>query len=201
MSARQAIAEVGFEEMLGHRNVYKGTDLHKGIIKAYTHSDTTKGKVAAEYINAARNSLRVELEAKSNGKKMKVEFMSFIRRVVLRAVIEVFIGQFFLDGWDEFNFIDEFMKFQDDLEDATAKSAVMPRMIALPLLLLPLKRRRLKLERIISRRLNDALPESGIGFWLAAVLDEGHDFDVIAQFIIGLLFAGENYIVLYLVLI
>ena len=140
-------------------------------------------------IKSVRGALQIETSTTLKSHE-KVEFMSLIRRVTLRSVIENFIGSFFLDGWD-FNFIEEYMEFQDILEDVTAKSAVMPRSLALPLLLWPFRRQRLKLENIILNRLEDTLPnihKKQLGFWLA----ELHDFDLdeISQFIIGLLFAG-----------
>lgn len=194
MSARRAVADVGFEEMLGHLNVYRGTDLHKGIIKGWTRSD--EARVVGEYISAARSALRVET-LRSGGQQQRVEFMSFVRRVILRAVIDIFIGPFFLRGW-EFNLIEQFMAFQDDLEDCTAKSAVLPRKLALPLFLLPLKRRRLRLEQIIAKRLNDALeitvPKDEVGFWLVAV-KESHSVEEVAELIVGLLFAGTYMLV------
>lgn len=64
------------------------------------------------------------------------------------------------------------MKFQDDLEDATAKSAVMTRALALalPLLLCSLKMRRLRIEKIIMKQLEDTLGNSlkiELGFWMS----------------------------------
>ena len=217
MSARVAVANVGFEEMLGYDNVHLGTDLHKGIVKGLftaryndSNDSSNEGDIVHDFIETVQSALQTETTgaAKSHvnnqqHKQSKVEFMMFIRKVTLRSVIEYFIGRFFLHDWKDFNFIEEYMKFQDDLEDSTAKSAVMPRKLALPLLLWPLKRRRLKLEHIIAKRLEDSIPKlkdtmpnisnskEEIGFWLAAI-KEDYSFGEIAHFIVGLLFAGKS---------
>jgi hypothetical protein len=83
------------------------------------------------------------------------------------------------------------MKFQDDLEDVTAKSVILPRFVSLPLLLWPLARRRQKLQEIIAKRLKSTNPPSeDCGFWLKEV-QTTHSLDEIAEFIVGLLFAGK----------
>jgi cytochrome P450 len=199
MSAREAIADIGFEETLGYLNVYQGTDLHKGIVKGLWHSNGDTQVTG--FIQAVRNSLTMESASSSTPKSgnKKVEFLSFVRRVILRASIERFIGSSFLDGWDDFSFIEVFMKFQDDLEDVTAKAAVMPQIIASPLLLSPLKRRRLNLQKVISKRLqticsigdDTTASKQHRGFWLAEIKDSYHP-DEIAELIIGLLFAAHK---------
>jgi len=190
MSARQAVADIGFEEMLGYLNVYKGTDLHKGIIKALWYHDPSKQ--VSRWIKSVKKSLQKEAFSKEG---QQVEFMKLIRRVTLRVSVEQFIGEFFLDNWeDDFDFIEVFMKFQDDLEDATAKSVVMPDYVALPFLLWPLKRRRLQFQSRISQRLQHALTDMSpeqYGFWLAKVKDSYHP-DEVSEFIVGLLFAGTQ---------
>ncbi|KAL7527737.1 hypothetical protein ACHAXR_007601 [Thalassiosira sp. AJA248-18] len=191
MSARRAVAVIGMEESLGYDNVHRGTDLHKAIVKGFWHSKESE-RVAVGFIEVLRNSLRIETSSLAN-QQQQVEFITLIRRVTLRAVIEYFIGSFFLDRWD-FNFIEEFMKFQEELEDVTAKTAVMPRALALPLLLWPLRRRRLKLEQLITKRLEENLPKTSneeLGFWLVAARYSNCPGEV-AHFIIGLLFAAHK---------
>mmetsp|Transcript_30338 Transcript_30338/g.72692 ORF Transcript_30338/g.72692 Transcript_30338/m.72692 type:complete len:344 (+) Transcript_30338:513-1544(+) len=125
--------------------------------------------------------------------KKNTDLMKFVRRVLLTATIDRFIGSFFIDSW-EFDFVDVFMKFQDDLEDVTAKSVVLPRFVALPLLLWPLARRRRKLQEIIAQRLKNTRPHDtskDCGFWLNEI-QNSHSFDEIAELIVGLLFAAHK---------
>mmetsp|Transcript_30758 Transcript_30758/g.46643 ORF Transcript_30758/g.46643 Transcript_30758/m.46643 type:complete len:493 (+) Transcript_30758:79-1557(+) len=198
LSARQAVADIGFEEMLGYLNVYKGTDVHKGIVKGLLHNRTTSSEqVVSGWIQSIQRSLKHETAL--NKEPQKVDFMKFIRRVVLRVSIDQFIGAFFLEKdecWEDgFDFIEVFMNFQDDLEDVTAKSVVLPRAAALPLLLWPLKRRRHRLQQRISKRLEYVLKHNGslekYGFWLADLKDKFHP-DEIAELIVGLLFAAHK---------
>lgn len=188
LSARQAVADVGFEHMLGPLNVHQGTDLHKGIVKGMWHDDADEN--VRVLIQSIRDALHCESSKLLESEKKNVDFMKFIRRVLLRTTIDRFIGPFFLDSW-EFDFIDVFMKFQDDLEDVTAKSVLLPSFIALPLLLRPFARRREALQKIIAQRLRDTEPQQSkdSGFWLGAIRDS-HSFENIAQLVVGLLFAG-----------
>ncbi|CAJ1935269.1 unnamed protein product [Cylindrotheca closterium] len=195
-SARQAVADVGFEQMLGPLNVHKGTDLHKGIVKGMWHDDADAH--VRLLIQSIRQALQVEsTESKRiqpDAKKYNADFMKFIRRVLLRTTIDRFIGSFFLDSWENFDFIDVFMKFQDDLEDVTAKSVILPRFLSLPLLLWPLARRRQKLQITIAERLKKTKPDAkDCGFWLNEVqTTRTHSIDDIAEFIVGLLFAAHK---------
>lgn len=188
LSARHAIADIGFEQMLGYLNVYKGTDLHKGIVKGLWHTNASQHVVG--FIQSIGTALKQETELLSD---KKTEFMKLIRRVLLRSTIDRFIGSFFLKDW-KFDFIKSFMEFQDDLEDVTAKSVVMPKAVALPLLLWPKARRRLALQKIISKRLQEtsALQKESSGFWLSEIVQDKHRVDEIAEFIVGLLFAGTS---------
>jgi hypothetical protein len=90
LSARHAIADIGFEQMLGYLNVYKGTDLHKGIVKGLWHTNASQHVVG--FIQSIGTALKQETELLSD---KKTEFMKLIRRVLLRSTIDRFIGSFF----------------------------------------------------------------------------------------------------------
>eukprot|EP00980_Cylindrotheca_fusiformis_P009840 scaffold2177_cov115-Cylindrotheca_fusiformis.AAC.5 len=187
LSARQAVADIGFEQTLGYLNVHIGTDLHKGIVKGLWHSNASEH--VAALTQSIQSAMQDEVES-SLGKK--TEFMKLVRRVLLRTTIDQFIGSFFLKDW-KIDFITKFMKFQDDLEDVTAKAVVMPRVVALPLFLWPLARRRVALQQKISKRLQEtsSLHHESSGFWLSDVKDK-HHLDEIAELIVGLLFAAHK---------
>ena len=186
LSARQAVADMGFEQMLGHKNVHKGTDIHKPIVKSFLHSTD----VVVGSIKSIKKALQLEITEKTTN---QVEFMTLIRKVFLRAVIDQLISpDFVAEDWD-FPFIEQFMAFQDDLEDATAKSAVLPRFLALTLFLWPIQRRRLKLQITISQRIHTILNNgSTLGFWLNTIHKDGYSEDEISEFIVGLLFAAHK---------
>ncbi|KAG7338144.1 cytochrome P450 [Nitzschia inconspicua] len=221
LSARQAVADIGFEQTLGILNVHEGTSLHKGIIKGYMMTQQqikhkqNQGKGNDVWIMALRESMQLELQQqqqKQQGSKDgdTVEFFHFIRRVMLRTTIHVFLGSSFLHQWSQFDFIHAFMEFQDTLEDVTAKSVILPKPLALVLLLWPLQRKRLELQRIIEKRLKDIhkidttvtncsnSTTTTTGFWLHALqtehgYDDGDDsISKIAELIVGLLFAAHK---------
>ena len=209
LSAKQAVADIGFEQTLGTLNVYEGTTLHKGIIKGHlvlSGGNGDKDQVVVQWTRAIQQGIQQETIP---GKKC--EFFHWMRRVMLRTTIDVMIGKAFLqlenqgDGVDDVDFMDTFMQFQDTLEDVTAKAVVLPRIIALNCFLLPLERRRQQLQKVIEKRLEHILqqkPKHGdysksinsIGFWLQEALidDKQYSLADISEFIVGLLFAAHK---------
>jgi sterol 14-demethylase len=190
MSAKHAVAEIGFEQSLGHNNVHEGTEIHKGIVKGIWL--TNPNQQVQQWIVAIESALEQEVAA--SDRKHQVEFFQLVRRVVLRATIDRMISPVFLSSWD-FKFLDEFMSFQDTLEDVTAKSVVLPRWLALPALLWPLQRRRETLQAKIAVHLKDNILKSSnpqpLGFWLQE-LHGSHSPEAIAEYIVGLLFAAHK---------
>jgi cytochrome P450 len=184
LSARQAVADIGFNETLGKLNVYQGTDIHKGIVKAVWQKDPK------EHVEGWVESLRSSMELET-GDGSHFELFQLIRRVVLRASIDRMVSPEFLNGFSDF--LDDFMSFQDCLEDVTAKAVILPRWIALPGLLMPVQRRREKLQTKIVKRLDELLATSSprIGFWLAELYPK-HSTKDIAEYIVGLLFAAHK---------
>jgi cytochrome P450 len=184
LSARQAVADIGFDVTLGTLNVHKGTDLHKGIVKAMWQKDPL------EHVEAWETSLRSSIETETNGVG-QLELFQLVRRVILRSCVERMISPEFLVGYS--SFLDDFMGFQDQLEDVTPKAVVLPRWIALPVLLWPVKLRRERLQANIARRLDGLLatPSPSLGFWLAEMHPK-HSTKDIAEYIVGLLFAAHK---------
>ena len=195
-SARQAVADLGFEQTLGRRNVHQGTDLHKGIIKGLGWSSSSSSSTNSPriWMESIQTAIRVEQQSQSQSSE-NVDWFPFIRRVILRATIEQMIGSAFLQSWDDFSFVTEFMSFQDTLEDVTAKAVVLPRWLAMPTMLLPLKRRRERLQQIIQKRLQVILSSNNdslaLGFWLDELKDK-YQVEEIAEFVVGLLFAAHK---------
>jgi hypothetical protein len=238
-SARQPLADIGFEQMLGYRNVHVGTDLHKRIIKStmFRGSPTWEQSEVHNVFHSVKRACREEVECLQNNSKKGASFFKvnheqmptkglkikdlfhFVRRVVLRAAMERFVGDALVRAP---GLLEEFMVFQDALEDATAQAVVLPRAIGLVAFLWPVERKRLALQRRIAKLLkihylrsdhnpksnqtdnNDHeqdqsqqtqdLPNCEAGFWLQEVMKEkpNHSVDEIAEFIVGLLFAAHK---------
>lgn len=199
LSARQAVADLGFEETLGLLNVYSGTDLHKGIVKGIWHKDPQSQM--EQWRTSIRTSLQIETKDDGNHHSHTFDFFQFIRRVILRSCIDRMISPKFLDDGMS-NFLDEFMEFQDELEDVTAKAVVLPKWIARPALLLPVKRKRLQLQAKITKRLDELFllqaktPSSSssvLGFWLEEFhTSKQHSTKEIAEYMVGILFAAHK---------
>ena len=207
-SARQAVADIGFEQTLGYNNVHVGTDVHKRIIKSVLFEGKSRWNQIEVplFFNAIQYSFHEEirlLQAKSsrgganNYKVNAPDLFHFIRRIMLRVNMERMIGrQLVLEP----NLLEEFMVFQDKLEDSTAQAAVLPRSIALVTCLWPVQRKRLAVQRRIAKVLEAHYypnkwknNESDIGFWLQEILVEGKlSAEEISEYIVGLLFAAHK---------
>lgn len=193
-SARQAVANVGFLQLLGSLNVHTGADVHKGIVKGVWHSNPNQQ--VQMWLKSLEKSLSIEVEISTTATtdNKKYDLLPLLRRVFLRAVISHMISPDFLENWT-FPFLQEYMEFQDILEEATAKAVVLPRWIALPAFLWPVQRRRHKLQQTIVKRLHELQKQqqdpSSMGYWWEDVKDH-HSTDEIAELIVGLLFAAHK---------
>jgi len=194
MSARTAVAELGFEQTLGKRNVSgESIDFLKKAIKSVWHKDPS-GQVQG-WKRAIERAMEKEVAA-SNAEKL--DFLHLNRRVLLRAVIEHMICPEMLDKskWDDgFDFLHEYMNFQDMLEDVTAKAGVIHRCIALPIFLWPAQRRRLHLQKKIEQHLKLHIlhdTSAKTGFWLHEMIKNKFNAPEIAEFTIALLFAAHK---------
>lgn len=170
LSARKAVAAVGFVETLGADNVFHGTDFHKRVIKENPIRNDT------HYVSTIYTAL-------SCFPPGDVEFLGLVRRCVLRAVIDDMLGASLLQA--DPGFVEAFVRFQDHVEDATAKAAVLPRPIALVLHLWPVALRRM----LLTRRLRSTIL-LGDGPWARAYRERAIDANLAATFTLGLLFAG-----------
>jgi cytochrome P450 len=203
LSARQAVADIGFEETLGTLNVHQGTDLHKGIVKGVWQRNPAEQFLG--WRTALQKALQLEIFGTVDGDAVgdrtttNVELFQLVRRVVLRATVDRMIGPKFLDGTQDDVFLKEFMAFQDQLEDVTAKAVVLPRWFALPALLWPVRKQRETLQGRIVERLNGILltdtdgegSTTTQGFWLAQMYPR-YSITDIAEYIVGLLFAAHK---------
>jgi hypothetical protein len=128
LSARQAVAAVGFEQTLGSYSVHHGTDMHKRIIKDTLHG---KGKLDAEipFLHAAvRRAFETEFgfatheaatedgdggggDAPAPASIAVSDLLSAVRRCVLRATVERLLGAAVLRLGGE-ALVTDFMRFQ-----------------------------------------------------------------------------------------
>lgn len=197
LSARDAVADIGFEYTLGRANVYEGTDFHKRLIKDHLNkADATIPLLFAALKDAYRLEIDKHIDKDAQGdddsKLMVKDLFALVRRCTIRAVVSVFLGSSLLESSDAF--LNDFMVLQDDIEEATAAAAVLPKLISSPLILRPVERSRIKFQKDIAKRILDAWkkPEKQQGPWLKEFRTQGVSVDKAAEFIVGLLFAAHK---------
>jgi hypothetical protein len=179
-SARAAVRDVGFGELLGERNIDAGTDFHARVLRRWRMGDAEIAELA--------KALEAGLDAELAGKEVP-DLLAAIRGAVLRAVLARLIGGGILERGGK-DLVDAIVKFQDGVEEATAAAAVLPRWLALPLILWPAARRRRRLEKRIAAALEGG--EGTPGPWATAFGERKLPASIAAEFSVGLLFAAHK---------
>ncbi|CAM9552758.1 unnamed protein product, partial [Heterosigma akashiwo] len=199
LSARQAVADIGFEYTLGKANVFTGTDWHKRILK----DEIICGQKMKTYFvpqMAKELSSVMDKEMSSAGKSMSggdtiliPDVFVLVRRCVLQAMVNVLIGSCIFLEDSKSKLVEEVMQFQDRVEDATAKAAVLPGLIALPLVLWPCALARRNLQQKLAKQIVASQDtQTGWGPWLRVLNGNGAAPSEIAELIIGLIFAAHK---------
>ena len=147
--------------MLGGLNIHLGTDVHRSILKGAVYP------ALAEGVAALLGSTRAAVDRFLPGSEGSFDAIPTMRRVLLSVSIELFVGPKVLDTLP--GFIEDYIQFQDGLEDAIAKATVLPRWLARLVFLAPVERMRKGIERqlagcIASMWADDAEP-SAMGTW------------------------------------
>jgi cytochrome P450 len=196
LSAREAVADFGFRETLGDMNVFVGTDVHKMALKNAIYP-ALRTKSAQEKIwMIIQRSVQRECTDQSH-----IDVFPVMRRIYIRVMLDYLVGEPVLQHFSDHgtDFIAEFSRFQDSVEEATAKAVAMPDWLAKYLVLGPVKRQRAKLSAKLTHALKqcaaatDAVGQQGV--WLAEVTQGGtKSFSCSdqAELIIGLLFAAHK---------
>jgi len=180
-SARAAVRDVGFGELLGERNVDAGTDFHARVLRRWRLDDAEIAELAV--------ALEEGLDAELTGGKEVPDLLAAVRGAVLRAVLSRLIGGGVLERGGK-ELVDAIVEFQDGVEEATAAAAVLPRWLALPLILWPAARRRRRLETRIAAALEGA--DGAPGPWATAFGERKLPASIAAEFAVGLLFAAHK---------
>jgi cytochrome P450 len=186
MSARRAVADIGFEYTLGHANVYKGTDWHKRILKDYIYNKDNN--VYPEIWKHLVEAFDYEASAKSHD-----DLFVLMRRCMLRAMMTYMIAPNILRG-ENIKFLDEFMDYQDCVEDATAKAAILPRLVSVPIVLRPVQQQRQELTTQLAHMIEELYNNNDeiVGPWLTAFQKNDITAEEAAELTIGLMFAAHK---------
>lgn len=135
LSSRFAVSDFGFRYTLGDYNVFHGTDIHKSIIKSKYSSINEMNQAFNRILISIDEILRTEIK---NSKGSISDIITFIRKVILLAISWELIGKSVIEIYNSKpgqDFLIDFMLFQDCVEDVTAKAAVLPTWLALPICL------------------------------------------------------------------
>ena len=207
LSSREATLDIGFEQTLGALNVRVGTEVHKRLVKETYGGQRLDDEVPALHAALGRAFaaelavLRAKRPARAEGADFEErivvpDILALVRAVVLRAVIERLLGPAVLDAGGA-PLVAAFMSFQDLVEDATAKAAVLPRPVALALALWPCQARRKGMSALLigafeAAGYGSAAPSAGLGPWLQSFARDGMGAPAAAELTIGLLFAAHK---------
>ena len=212
LSARQAVADIGFNETLGPLNVFRGTDMHKRWIKdAYGGPSGLEEEIEPLWHSLGR-SLKEEIyfnfgtcsENPGDTNTVVADLFGLVRASVLRCQMERLLGVPILiaAGHEHgaparMGFVKTFMEFQDAIEHATAMAALLPRALALPLVLWPVARRRRRLVARLAQAIDEAdkLTElAALGSWYRSMRGRSPALSSleIAELATGLLFASHK---------
>lgn len=140
LSLKHAVSDFGFRDVLGGLNVHLGTDVHRSILKGAVYPALDEGGVAD-----VLHSIEAAVDRFFPGSEGTVDAVPTLRRVLLSMSIELFIGPKVLDILP--GFLEEYIRFQDGLEDAIAKATVLPFWLARLVFLAPVERVRKGLEQ------------------------------------------------------
>ena len=205
LSARQAVAEIGFEYTLGSRSVFRGTDFHKRCLKNdEMRSCWMNGGVmvarelaTALEVELARN--KKDAHPEKDGRVHIADLFDFFRRCFMRTTLNGMVGSCILESFEDNGneFITLMMSFQDQIEDATAKGAVLPRFLAIPLVWQPVARARERLQAAMAERISKAAAvhndPRAWGPWLRTFESSSQmELDEISELIVGLIFAAHK---------
>ena len=167
-----------------------GTDWHKRILKDYITGENFEKVFLPGIFQTLTNAVEQELKFSKNNQFP--DLFHLVRRIVLRATWDDFVSPLLLKN--DPDLLEELMIFQDKVEDATAKAAVFPRILALPVCLWPTQKARGVLRKRLSRTLSsiwDKTDES-MGPWLKTYVKEKTPPAEAAELLIGLVFAAHK---------
>jgi hypothetical protein len=184
---------MGFEQTLGLMNVVSGTDFHRACIQA-SFAGSRIADEAEPMLLALQRALRLEFAAAAANGGIVSDFLCLIRRCVLRSVICRLLGESVMTRLPD-HFIDSFMKYQDAVESATARAAVLPPWFARLFVLSKVEAQRERVRLHLSCAIADAwlgADASGCGPWLESFKKSGIHHAAAGELSVGLLFAAHK---------
>jgi cytochrome P450 len=187
LSSGEAQRDFGFEIMLGRESLFLGTDVHHRLLTR--HRGRWASDVGARLRTAVSSAAARELAVAG----ARFEPFELFRRMALRATVEILVDPQLLADAPEH--VDAYMRFQDDLEDATARALVMPRWLGEPLLLAPVSRQRAQIVAQLAPLLAGSTTLAPYAMALRQELGGASgdvDAATLAEVVVGLLFAAHK---------
>eukprot|EP00912_Choanoflagellata_sp_UC4_P001512 UC4_evm1s956 len=159
LSATEAVSDFGFLTALGPHNVLAGAAIHKFIIK-----NALNPSLSSDPNDSLKNCFANAIKLYPNGDLGEFDVLKTFRKIFLHASISSFVDPSILTIYPEF--IDDFMRFQDRLEDAVAKAVILPHWVADPLILRPVEKLRLPMVRKLGEAIQTVWDKDGGSLWL-----------------------------------
>jgi cytochrome P450 len=193
LSARAAVLDIGFEQTLGLMNVAHGTDFHRACIQT-SFAGNRLCDEAEHMLRALHTAFQLEFSAAASSGGIVQDFLHLVRRCVLRSIICRLLGEAVMCRLPS-DFIDSFMSFQDAVESATARAAVLPRWFATTFVLSKVEAQRTGVSTQLSCAIADAWlgdDGSGCGPWLHSFKTAQIRHAAAGELSVGLLFAAHK---------
>lgn len=201
LSSADAVLVIGFDFTLGEYNVKKGTNFHKRVMKQKVYKPSSwNEEIVPSLRRALEQAFQVELLQLQGGKHEQeqririLDLFVFVRRCFLRTCLVSLVGSGVVNEQEEDDLVSDLLAYMDQIENATAKAAVLPRNISVPLVLRPTAASRHVLQEKIKTRIASAFSTKEKGPWMRAFAEESSHIsqDEAASLVIGLMFAAHK---------
>mmetsp|Transcript_12920 Transcript_12920/g.20435 ORF Transcript_12920/g.20435 Transcript_12920/m.20435 type:complete len:278 (-) Transcript_12920:81-914(-) len=132
LSLYDAVYDFGFRFSLGPANIYTASATHKRIARILSTSENL-----SDFIKHASGMMRGSFlhyinqtaQQTASSSESTIEAFKLMRIVALDISIRAFLGKFFFEKASK-DFISRFIKFEDIVEENTAKSSLLPEFLA-----------------------------------------------------------------------
>eukprot|EP01119_Soliformovum_irregulare_P002350 TRINITY_DN1261_c0_g2_i2.p1 TRINITY_DN1261_c0_g2~~TRINITY_DN1261_c0_g2_i2.p1 ORF type:complete len:348 (+),score=77.40 TRINITY_DN1261_c0_g2_i2:28-1071(+) len=190
LSSIEATTDVGFQIVLGRDNVLHGSAIHRQILKDQMIQN--KNEFVVDFDVVLGKALRIETQFHEGS----VDFIPFVRKVILRATVDYYISHEISAKFP--SFLDEFTTFEDELEEGIAKAAVVPRFLQ-RVILAPVEKKRFNLKIKVAQVVKELYLKKATTGYLRDLISTSKlnfqvedDFGTIAEYCLGLLFAAAK---------